>query len=425
LPNSTLNDWLSWLETLSPREIVLGLDRVQEMLVRLKISRPQHVLHIAGTNGKGSSAAMLEAILKDAGERVGCFTSPHLRRYNERIRVNGVDCGDDEIVAVFSDIESVRRELPLTYFEFGTLAAMLMFQRHAVTAAVLEVGMGGRLDAVNAVEPDGGIITNVSLDHCAWLGDDVQAIAVEKAGIMRRNKPLVFGSRDVPTKIIDCAEQTGADLRLAGKDYDYVLKPDDIWDWRGKRVSLSNLPRPALEASVQVQNAAAVLALLEALEKPTWLDRDTVARALSRLSLPGRMQRIRCGRQWLLDVAHNAAAATALADSLPSRERQERVVAIISALADKDLAAIVRPLCASVDEWIAVAVDGPRAIAAEEIARDVANACGSPCLVAGSVREAITLAETRTGELDQILVVGSFYVVGPALDELYSRREAI
>ncbi|MDH4015674.1 MAG: Mur ligase family protein, partial [Chromatiales bacterium] len=248
LPSGTpLSAWLTWLESLSPNEIDLGLERVREVLERLEVPVAEHVIIVAGTNGKGSSVAMMSALLRAAGKRVGAYTSPHMIDYNERIVVQGQPASDDEIVAAFEKIEAVRKGVPLTYFEYGTLAAFVVFAEAALDVWVLEVGMGGRLDATNVVEPTAALITTVSLDHCDWLGKDIETIAVEKAGVMRGGIPVVFGSADVPQAIIDRAESLGADLRLRGRDY-----------------SLDAVPQPGLRGEFQVGNAAAVLALLRA-----------------------------------------------------------------------------------------------------------------------------------------------------------------
>ncbi|MDH3440816.1 MAG: Mur ligase family protein, partial [Gammaproteobacteria bacterium] len=219
----SLADWLPWLESLSPREIVLGLDRVQAVLQNLDIARPETVITVAGTNGKGSSIAMLEAILRQQGIRTGSFTSPHVHRYNERTRIDGQPASDEAIISALATVESARGDTPLTFFEFGTLATLVAFAAAGVDAWLLEVGMGGRLDAVNAIEPDGCLITNVALDHCAWLGDDVESIAAEKAGIMRAGKPVVFGSTSLPDAIVRIAAETGADLVLAGRDFGFSV----------------------------------------------------------------------------------------------------------------------------------------------------------------------------------------------------------
>lgn len=420
---TTLDSWLSRMEKLSPREIVLGLDRVNAVLGRLGLGRPSKVFHVGGTNGKGSSVAMLEALCLEAGESTGSYTSPHVRHYNERIRVNGVAARDDTIVAAFERVEAAREGVPLTYFEYGTLAALVVFREHALETVILEVGMGGRLDAVNAVEPDAGIITNVSLDHCDWLGEDIETIAAEKAGIMRPSKPVVFGSCDCPQAILRAAERLGADLRVAGRDFSHRPGAADRWSWTGARIQLDRLARPSLAGDIQMQNGAAVLALLEAAGGEALLDRKRVNKAWAQLELPGRMHRLAAGREWLLDVAHNGAAASVLAAQL-HRDTAHGMTAIVGVLDDKDVAGIVQPLAPLVQRWIAVTADAARAIPATELARQVANTTGRPCLVADTVAAAIEIAAARTSPEVPVLITGSFYVVGPALDELYSRREA-
>jgi len=417
-----LPDWLARLETFSPREIDLGLDRVSQVLERLALQRPNNVFHVAGTNGKGSCVAMLEAILLQDGTCVGSYTSPHIIRYNERIRVNGHEASDAQIVAAFERIEAVRGSVPLTYFEYGTLAALVVFAEANADTVILEVGMGGRLDAVNAVEPDAGIITNISLDHCDWLGEDTASIAVEKAGIMRRGKPVVFGSRKMPRTIGERAKATRARLLVAGQDYDW-LHGRDGWMWSDSQRQLENLQRPALPGDHQLENAAAVIAMLKAAGREDLLHADKINDALSGLRLAGRMQRIEGTHRYLLDVAHNAAAATALATVLETESIEGQTVAIIGMLDDKDVTGIVSPLVGHVDHWIAVTADSPRAIESGELARQVANVAGTACLAAESLNHALEQAQLLASPEDQILVTGSFYLVGPVLSELYSRRD--
>jgi dihydrofolate synthase / folylpolyglutamate synthase len=412
-----LATWLTRLETLSPREIVLGLERVEAVLGRLTYRAPSCVVHVAGTNGKGSCVEMLGALLAAGGARVGCYTSPHLYRYNERIRVDGHEAGDDAIIAAFERIEAVRGDVPLTYFEYGTLAALLVFSDAGVEAAVLEVGMGGRLDAVNAIEPDAGLITNVTLDHCEWLGPDVETIAVEKAGIMRRGKPVVFGAKEVPRNIVREAERIGARLLLAGRDFD-GSPVGDGWSWRGATTRLDALARPSLEGEHQLENAAAVLALLEALGHFELLRAAVVDSALTKLAIPGRMQRFGNGPRWLFDVAHNPGAAAVLARVLRAGTRQGRTIAIFGMLDDKDVAGVLSSLRDHVDVWIAVTAESPRAIPADELARRMTNQVNAECLVAGSIGEAMGQARRIAEPGDRILVTGSFYVVGPALNLL-------
>jgi dihydrofolate synthase / folylpolyglutamate synthase len=420
VPSSTLNDWLAWLETLSPREIDLGLERVLEVLERLELGKPATVIHVAGTNGKGSCAAMLEALLRGAGARTGCYTSPHLLRYNERIRIDGIPVGDAEIISALEAVESVRGGLPLTYFEFGTLAALVVFERNRANTLVLEIGMGGRLDAVNAVEPDVGIITNVDRDHCEWLGNDVETIAGEKAGIMRKGKPVVFGSEVIPAAITASAARIGADLRTLGRDFWYTQDPAhaEQWNWRGREIALDGIAVPSLAGRFQLQNASAVLASLEALDYDDVLAPDRVSAALQALSLPGRFQWLERKRRWLLDVAHNPHAAAGLADSLAALQPSPAVTAIIGVLADKELPGIILPLVPHVARWIAVTARNPRALPARELAQSVAHLANKPCLIADDLSQAMISAEKHSADGEIILVTGSFYTVGPALEAL-------
>jgi dihydrofolate synthase/folylpolyglutamate synthase len=424
----SLPDWLAWLETLSPREIDLGLERVLEVMGRLELRRPERVFHVAGTNGKGSCAAMLESLLLGGGRGagckvVGCYTSPHLLCYNERIRVMGTPADDDAIIAALQAVESVRQDLPLTYFEFGTLAALVVFEQSGADTLVLEIGMGGRLDAVNAVEPDAGIITNVARDHCEWLGSDIETIAVEKAGIMRRGKPVVFGSDIVPAAITVIAGKLGADLRIQGRDFSFVRDVrTGFWTWRGRNVVLEGLAVPSLTGRFQLQNASAVLALLEAAGQDDLLTRDAASRAFQGLSVPGRFQWLGADRRWLLDVAHNPHAAAGLADSLSALAPRRTVTAIIGVLADKELAGIVAPLVPLVDRWIAVTARSPRALGARVLAQSISHLSNKPCLIMEDIPEAMSHADRLPDSDGIILVTGSFYTVGPALEEWQRRH---
>jgi len=412
-----LSDWLSRLETLSPHEIDLGLDRVETVLHCLALELPKSVFHIAGTNGKGSSVAMLEAVLRSSGTRVGSFMSPHISRYNERVRIDGNEASDAQIVAAFERIEAARGGQELTYFEFGTLAALVVFAETGIDTAILEVGMGGRLDAVNAVEPDAGLITNISLDHCDWLGNDIETIALEKAGIMRKNKPVIFGAREVPQSILRHADEIGAHLLAAGRDFDWSSDGSQ-WSWRGSKHRLDGLDLPALPGEHQVGNAAAVLALIESAGLEDLLHKELINKALGHVRLDGRMQELEFGANWLLDVAHNPAAAAGLANTLSAEPHTARTVAIIGMLDDKDVEGVVRSLADQVDYWIAVTADSPRAIDARELARQVANTTNAACQVADSLDAAIGLAQELTTPADRVLVTGSFYLVGPVLERL-------
>lgn len=415
-----LSEWLARLETLSPREIDMGLERVERVLGRLALRLPEAVFHIAGTNGKGSCVAMLDAVLQKSGALIGSYTSPHIRRYNERIRINGEEASDEQIVAAFERIERIREDEALTYFEYGTLAAMVVFAEAKVEKAILEVGMGGRLDAVNAIAPTAGLITNIALDHCDWLGDDIETIATEKAGIMRKGEPVVFGSKQVPQNIVAVADRVAARLVLAGRDYDWS-SAGSSWSWQGSKMQLAGLALPALRGEHQLGNAAAVLALLEAAGFKDLLRVELVNDCLETLRLDGRMQSIQRESLWLLDVAHNPAAARALADTLEKESFSGRTIAILAMLDDKDVEGTIASLAGQVDQWIAVTADSPRAIPAGELARRVANSADAACLVASSLADGMQSAEELAAPTGRILVTGSFYLVGPVLTELYSR----
>ena len=418
---SPLTDWLKRIEALSARGIDLGLERVERVLSRLQLTPPKFVFHVAGTNGKGSSVAMLEMLLRSSSASVGSYTSPHIICYNERIRIDGDDATDEQIVGAFERIEAVRDDEALTYFEFGTLAALVIFADAGIETVILEVGMGGRLDAVNAIEPDAGLITNISLDHCDWLGNDVESIAIEKAGIMRKDTPIIFASRDLPQSILQRADDIGAHLLVVGRDYDWT-SDGDTWSWQGKAHQLTAIARPRLPGDHQMGNAAAVLALLEAAGRDDLLSNATVSNSLGKVDLPGRLQEVNSNARWLLDVAHNPAAASALASALNVESHAGRTVAIVGMLEDKDVSGVITALIDQVDHWIAVTADNPRAISAGELARQVANTSNSACLTADSVEAAVDRARELSGPADRVLITGSFYLVGPVLKQLYSRR---
>lgn len=411
---ASLDDWLAWLETLSPREIELGLDRVLEVLARMDLPRPALVVHVAGTNGKGSTAAMLEAMFVSTGRRVGCYMSPHVRRYNERMRFQGRELDDDAIATAFRTVEAARQKVVLTYFEFGTLAALSAFATADAEILVLEIGLGGRLDAVNAIDPDAAVITNVALDHCDWLGPDVESIAMEKAGVMRMGIPVVYGSPDVPVAIISEAQRRHADLRIAGRDFHAEID-GRRWHWRGRDHELRGLALPGLSGAYQVRNASAALAVIEASGFTDLLAADVAGPALAGVRLAGRLQRHDGRCRYLLDVAHNPAASRVLAESLPELADGGRLIAVLGVLADKDLHGLLEPLCPLVDAWISVSAENPRALAADGLAARVANRCNRPCRIGGDVASGMRLAEALCRPDDLILVTGSFYTVGPAL----------
>jgi len=346
------------------------------------------------------------------------------------MRIGGREADEVDIVAALDRVEQARGEVPLTYFEYGTLAALAAFEAAGTDCVLLEVGLGGRLDATNAVDADGVIITSVSLDHEEWLGSDVESIGREKAGIMRHGRPAVFGGRQPPASVAEHAAAVGADLRLAGRDFRAVT-PDDgqgcpgCWDWEGRRVTLANLPRPVFGGPEQIENAAAVFALLEALDLDAWLQPDAVARALALPGPAGRQQRAQAGADWWLDVAHNGAAARALAARLAAEPATGTTFALVGLLADKDAAEFATALAGVVDEWLAVPLESPRGTPVTTLAAAIANATGRPCRIESSVAAAVATARALAGPADRVVAAGSFYVVGPTLEalRLYSPPE--
>jgi len=421
-----LADWLAWQETLHPNAIDLGLERLQRTLDRLDWRRPDcPVVTVAGTNGKGSCVALTARILAESGLRVGTFTSPHLLRYNERIAVGGVEVSDEALMAAFERIDAARGDDTLTFFEFNAAAALLVFADAQPDAIVLEVGMGGRLDAVNVVDADVALITSIDLDHCDWLGRDRETIGREKAGIMRAGRPAIFGARDMPLAIREHARQIGADLQQLGRDFDW-LPLGERWSWRGRGSEQRDLPAPALRGEIQYDNASAVLAVLEALQSRLRVPRSGIERGLLTVSLPGRFQIVRRTRprpiEWILDVAHNPAAARTLAAQLAAKERRGRTIAVCGVLGDKDVEGIVSELQGSFDAWVIVGLQGGRALEPEVLAERVRAGGVKVEAVAADVVAGCRAAEALAQSGDRVVVFGSFLTVGPALAMLASRR---
>ena len=421
----SLADWLAWQETLHPSAIDLGLDRLQRTLTRLNWRRPAcPVITVAGTNGKGSCVALIARILAESGYRVGTFTSPHLLRYNERIAIDGVEVSDAALMAAFERIDAVRGADTLTFFEFNAAAALLVFAEAQLDAVVLEVGLGGRLDAVNVVDADVALVTSIDLDHCDWLGGDRETIGREKAGIFRAARPAIFGARDMPASIRESAQRIGADLQQLGHDFDWV-RSGERWAWRGRASEQRDLPQPALHGEIQYDNAATVLAALEALVLRLRVSRSAIERGLQTVTLPGRFHVVRQNGprpvEWILDVAHNPAAARTLAAQLAARAEGGRTIAVCGVLGDKDVEGIVTALRSSFDAWIVVGLQGPRALAPDVLAARVQGVGIDVETVAADVVAGCQAAEALAQAGDRIVVFGSFLTVGPALAFLSCR----
>jgi len=416
----SLTDWLAWQETLNPAEIELGLDRVSAVAEKLALSPPPGaVFVVAGTNGKGSCAAVLEAILRGSGAKVGVYSSPHLVRYNERMRIDGVEPSDAELVAAFEAIESVRSSIPLTFFEFGTLAALHIFSRKKCAAWILEVGLGGRLDAVNIVAADFSIITTVDIDHQEWLGDTIEQIAAEKAGVMRAGTPAFYGDSPVPQSVREAASGLDAPLYCLGETYRYKLHADS-WDWLGATRELCQIPLSPGNSEDQLRNVSLALAVIEQYA-PALLDRPGVLAELGTLPrLPGRFQIVNKEHQWILDVAHNRQAAAALRAKLLSLDSSAvaSTTIVIGMLADKQVREFTRELAGVADRWITCATAGSRGASAEHLAASIDESHPVPVIAAGTPQQAFALASKLTPRGGRVLVCGSFLVVGPALEWL-------
>ncbi len=417
---ASLREWLEWQQGLHPQAIELGLGRVSRVLARAGWRPPvQPVVTVGGTNGKGSCVALLEAMARAGGHRVATFTSPHLVDYRERIRVDGCMVAEASLVAAFERIADALGRDSLTFFEFNTLAALLVFETAVPDLVVLEVGMGGRLDAVNVVEADVAVVTSIGLDHLEWLGPDEESIAREKAGIFRKARPAICGALPVPASLVAHAREIGARLLIRGRDFDGVERADDRWDYRDVAGVLQGLPAPALAGSPQVANAAIATAALRTLADRLPVERAAIELGLSTVRLPGRFERIAgvADVEWVLDVAHNPAAARVLAENLARYPARGRTIAVCGMLADKDVAAVVAQLSDRVDRWIAAGTDGPRSLSDAALV-DRARAAGVEMARGGTVATAIERAAREASIGDRILVFGSFLVVGPALAHL-------
>ena len=414
----TLADWLAHIERQHPKSIDMGLQRVREVAARMRLPRPaKRVITVGGTNGKGSTVAFVEAIARAHGWKVGCYTSPHLLRYNERVRIDGVDAGDAALVAGFEAVEAARGDTPLTYFEYGTLCALWLFARSKLDLAVLEVGLGGRLDAVNVVDADASIITTVDLDHQEWLGEDIEAIGFEKAGIARPFKPLVLGDDDPPASVLRHAYAIGAQSwRIAN---DFFAEPLDAETWRWREVGFSmDLPMPALAAPVQLRNAASAIAAVRTLRAR--IDKQTYAEGVANARVAGRLQRFEHnGVEVVVDVGHNPQAARALAAWLRAQPRR-RTLAVYAALADKDVAGVAQALAGVVDGWhIAGLSDaGPRGLGVDDFARQLAGSAAADAARHVGVDAALQAAMAQAGPGGRVLVFGSFHTAAAALGHL-------
>lgn len=408
-----LAGWLARLEVRHPQTIELGLERVACVWARLDGQPGFPVITVGGTNGKGSVCAYLEAMLLAAGYRVGRYTSPHILRFNERIRVAGSEASDAMIVEALAAVEAARQGVSLTYFEHTTLAAMWLFRRQGVEVAVLEVGLGGRLDAVNLFDADGAVVTPVDLDHMDFLGPDRESIGREKAGIFRPGRPAICADRDPPASLLGHARDIGAQLARLGEEFSVERGANDWLCRVGERVYPA-LPRPAMAGDHQYDNAAAAIAVLDALRPALPVPVAAIRAGLVRASLPGRFQVIGTAPLRILDVAHNPHAARALAASLASLPPGGRRLAVFAMLADKDAAGVIEALTGSIDHWYLAALTGPRGRTVDDLAEGFA-AQGASFVTYPDVGTAWRAACQEAGPADTIAVFGSFHTVAEVM----------
>jgi dihydrofolate synthase/folylpolyglutamate synthase len=424
---ATLAGWLDYLETLHPKSIAMGLDRVAAVASRLALSIECPVVTVTGTNGKGSTCAMLEAMLRAGGYRTALYSSPHLTRYNERVRIDGREADDESLIAALNAVEDARAEAgaatPLTYFEFGTLAALWLFTREAPDALVLEVGLGGRLDAVNIVDADVAVVTTVDIDHVDYLGPTRDHIGFEKAGIFRAGRSVVCGEPDPPASLVARARAIGAPLLRVGVDFGFVSEGRQ-WRYRGPGGERFGLPIPALRGDHQLSNAAVALTVLDVLRDRLPLSAGAIREGLCTVDLPGRFHVLPGRPTVVLDVAHNPHAAQVLSAALGTMGFHPTTYAVFGMLADKDIRGVIDAMRSRVDRWQVGALPGPRGTKADAIVSHLlAAGVAAPAIGAfGSIEAAFSAARDEAAEADRIVVFGSFLTVAAALAASRSRE---
>jgi dihydrofolate synthase/folylpolyglutamate synthase len=445
-----LKAWLAYIEGLHPKSIAMGLDRVKVMIDRLQLHPRFPIITVAGTNGKGSTCAMLSQIYLDAGYQVACYSSPHLMRYNERVRINGIEAADEALCVAFSAVDSARlgsgEVIELTYFEVGTLAAMWHFMHAGIDVAVMEIGLGGRLDAVNAFEPSCTIVTAVDLDHQDFLGDTREKIAYEKAGIFRSNVPAICGDEHPPKSLMDYAQSINAPLKYLHQDFDFI-RSDNHWRFIADDEVLGEvnyvLPLPALTGRYQLNNASCALAAVSAMQANLPVAPTAIETALQQVKLAGRFQVIPASTtipvSLILDVAHNPHAAIALADNLNhcTSSKPAKTVAVFAMLADKDVKGVVSALVEVFDVWYVAGIDHARGALPEDLAEiihtiqpsaqvktfiDAAQAYQQACLDLKATNT--TESCIQVNENDKIVVFGSFYTVSNVMQVLYTQSKS-
>ena len=412
----SIDKWLHWQESLHFTAIELGLERCRRVANNMGLLNPSYnVISVAGTNGKGSSIIMLDRILRNAGYKIGRYTSPHLLRYNERICINGNEATDTELCESFDRIDRARGDISLTYFEFGTLAALDLFRQHSVQLAILEVGLGGRLDAVNILDADISLITSIDIDHQEWLGNNRESIGREKAGIFRNLAPAICSEPNPPQSLLDCSEALGTPISILGSDYQFNLI-NDTWSWSTKDTRIERLPRPMKYCDFQIQNASGVLMLLAKIQDEYPVSTENIKQGLSSFRLEGRFQIIPGAIPKILDVAHNRESIKALVDNLKVIPCYGKTHIILGMLKDKDHQRVIKELIEITDTWHFVSISRDRGIEAKILTSKL-KALGRLENISeySNVEEALDKIHKLSMPDDRIIITGSFYTVGAAI----------
>ncbi|MEO1888357.1 MAG: bifunctional tetrahydrofolate synthase/dihydrofolate synthase [Cycloclasticus sp.] len=416
---SSLEDWLSWQETGHVKEIDLGLERVSSVWERLQTEsqNPIYTITVAGTNGKGSSVALLESILLAEGYTVGVYSTPHLVSYNERIRLNGKSATNELITSAFSLINQARGTTSLSYFEFGTLAALSIFEQQHVDIQILEVGLGGRLDAVNIIDANAALVTSIDIDHVDWLGDDRSKIALEKAGVFRPNQKAVCSESTVPKSLLEYASELKTDLKVAGVDFKTDINQGD---WALLMIEGSSViyPNPALKGQHQIQNAAGVISLLGHISKELPVKQACIEYGLRHVFLAGRLQKIGMEPDVYLDVAHNPESAIALARFLKAQACVGSIHAVFSILLDKDVEEVVKPFIGLINHWYIAPLSSNRSQKVDVLNQLISTKLEQECLQYESIQKAFESAKRLATKEDLVICFGSFYVVEACLEAL-------
>lgn len=419
---TTLSGWLAYIEALHPKTIEMGLWRVGEVARRLNLEPGFPIITVAGTNGKGSTCAMLSQIYLQAGYRVACYTSPHLLRYNERVKINDVEATDNALSQAFAAVEQARGDVPLTYFEMGTLAALWYFIRQKIDVAILEVGLGGRLDAVNVFEPDCAVVTSVDLDHMDYLGSTREQIGFEKAGIFRAAKPAICGDAQPPQSLLDYANKIGAKLQCVGQAM-RISKTEAGWQYEDENVKLS-LPMPGLWGDFQLNNAACAVRAVLQLNQKLPVSEIHIQEAMRSVHLAGRFQLVESRPQVILDVAHNPQAARTLADNLAQSVCDGETLAVFAMLSDKDIEGVIQAMLPQVSAWFVADIDAPRGARAHCL-QQCLEMFGATVSAYERVGQAMLAAYRAATENDRIIIFGSFYTVAAAMTYLQSNTTPI